>query len=64
MFKDKIKRLTKLNEKELEFYFYSLDNYEVIVESPIPELAKKYGTGVSFIYNFFEKMGFASSKII
>jgi len=56
------RNLVTLTEVEVNFYDFSLKNYNLFLTETISEIAKKFGTGLSFIYGFFEKLGIKSLK--
>jgi len=56
------RNLGTLTEIEVDFYDFSLKNYDLFLHQTINEIAKKFGTGLSFIYSFFEKLGIKSLK--
>lgn len=54
--------LNNLSQKQIEFYNYSLKNWELLFQITIKELALKYGCGISFIYNYFDKIKVSGIK--
>lgn len=54
--------LEPLSKKQLDFHNYCLENIEIIFKFSIPDLAKKYGVGVSFIYLFIKRLGLHNFK--
>ncbi|ARU90848.1 hypothetical protein SCLARK_0013 [Spiroplasma clarkii] len=50
-----ILKISDMNAKELDFYYYCRKNIDIVIDKPLNEVAKKFGCGVSFIYSFFEK---------
>lgn len=60
--KDRKINLGSLNKNQIEFYNFATKNINIFLEKPIPEIAKLYGVGVSFVYTFFKKLGFNNSR--
>lgn len=54
--------LNELNNKELEFYYYSLNHLDKLLSKSLSEIVADYGCGMSFIYNFFNKLNMTSLK--
>ncbi|AHI53248.1 MurR/RpiR family transcriptional regulator [Spiroplasma culicicola] len=54
--------IAALNEKELEFFKFSMNNIDNFLFLPIKKVAEIYGCGISFIYNFFKKMNINGIK--
>ncbi|WP_338972796.1 hypothetical protein [Spiroplasma endosymbiont of Panorpa germanica] len=48
--------LTNLNEKQVDFYNFVINNLDDILELSIREISEKYGCGISFIYTFLNNI--------
>ncbi|AKU79942.1 hypothetical protein [Spiroplasma turonicum] len=51
-----------LNEKQIDFYNFSIKNIKIFEKFSLKEIAKKFGCGISFIYKYFEILGISGIK--
>ncbi|QGS52281.1 hypothetical protein [Spiroplasma tabanidicola] len=51
-----------LNEKQIDFYNFSIEKYNLFYCKTLKEIASIYGCGMSFIYNFFKKLNIKGLK--
>lgn len=54
--------IQSLNEKELDFYNFSIKHYNLFLVKTLKEISKIYGCGMSFIYNYFSKINVTGLK--
>ncbi|AGM25394.1 MurR/RpiR family transcriptional regulator [Spiroplasma chrysopicola] len=54
--------LSMLAGRELDFYYFTINNYDFLINSNLQTLSQKYGVGMSFIYGFFKKLNVSGLK--